>query len=281
MYDNRLFAIFDCWDFSQNVQIAFRQKAMLSLAQQTHEDPDTYQSELAAGNIRHPLLASLRVRIKKSTGERDMTALVVEAEPVFLNANFDFPNDSIQAIHTLVTAAGPPCSERLVAAQLQDISHSPFYNLTAKGGPAEKALVLLYFTKQSMGNQQASGFRLVTDNVLDGCESPLLQSTTAPKYGVIARCTIERVPDFTAAKGKYALAIVCKATKPAKQQHAMDLYIEAMESLATDDAARAATIVTKLRDVAAADRSRSEGSQESPFQQRKCRHMLRYPTMSS
>ena len=139
--------------------------------------------------------------------------------------------------------------------------------------------MLLYFTQRSAGGQQAGGFRLVTDNVLDGSEPSLLQSTGAPKYGTIARCTVERCPDFTAAKGNYALAIVCKATRPAKQQHAVDLYIEAMEPVAKYHADRAATMVTKLSSVAAAARATTEASQEAAFQQRKCRRLLRYPTM--
>ena len=91
-----------------------------------------YQAALTAGEIRHPLMASLRVRIKKSTGDRDITALVVEAEPVSFDAGNDMPNDSVDALHGLLAAGGPPGRERLVATQLKDISHSPFYNLTVE-----------------------------------------------------------------------------------------------------------------------------------------------------
>ena len=40
--------------------------------------------------------------------------------------------------------------------------------MTMAGEPAEKALVLLHFTQRSIGAQQSGGFRLVTDNVVDG-----------------------------------------------------------------------------------------------------------------
>ena len=66
-------------DFSKKIQIGFRAKAILSLADKAEQQPHSYQCTLSAGGIRHPLLASLRVRVKKSTGDRDMTALVVEA----------------------------------------------------------------------------------------------------------------------------------------------------------------------------------------------------------
>ena len=128
--------------------------------------------------------------MKKSTGDRDMTALVVEAEPVGFGAGNEIPNDSVEALHGLLAAGGPAGSERLVATRLKDISHSPFYNLTVGGEPAEKALVLLYFTQRSAGNLQASGVRLLTDNVLDGSEPSRLQHVDASKYGTIARCTV-------------------------------------------------------------------------------------------
>ena len=68
-----------------------------------------------------------------------------------------------------------------MATRLNDISHSPFYYLTVGGEPAKKALVLLYFTQRSAGNMQASGFRLLAYNVLDGSEPPHLQHVEASK----------------------------------------------------------------------------------------------------
>ena len=68
--------------------------------------------------------------MKKSTGDRDMAALVVEAEPVSFGAGNEIPKDSVEALHGLLAAGGPAGSERLVATRLKDISHSPFYNLT-------------------------------------------------------------------------------------------------------------------------------------------------------
>ena len=83
----------------------------------------------------------------------------------------------------------------------------------------------------------------------------------------------------TAAKASYALAVVCKATPPAKSQHDLDLYIEAMEVLSKDQISYARETHAKLRLIAAAHRTESEPSQEKAFQQRKCRRLLRYPTM--
>ena len=95
----------------------------------------------------------------------------------------------------------------------------------------------------------------------------------------MARCCVERCPDFTAAKASYALAVVCKASRPAKPQHALDLYIEAMKPLAKEQISPARETLAKLRVVAAAARTDTEPSDKKAFQQRKCRRLLRYPTM--
>ncbi len=282
-YEKRLFVLFDCWDFSKKIQLAFREKAILSLAQLEGSDPAEYVAALNAHEIKHPLLASLRVRVKKSGNADDthMNALVVEATPVCWDADAEIPNDSVSALHGLLAVGGPPSSERLVAAKLQEIAHSPFYNMTVASEPAEKAIVLLHFTQRSVGAQKSGGFRVLTDNVEDGSDSTKSgDSAEQLKVCIVARCTVERCPDFTATKASYAIAVVCKATSPAKSQHALDLYIEAMEMLSKEQIDRVRETLAKLRSVAAAARTETEPSAEKAFQQRKCRRLLRYPTMT-
>ena len=95
--------------------------------------------------IKHPLLASLRVRVKKgeSTDDSYINTFVVEATPVCWDTDSEIPNDSVDDLHGLLATGHPPSSERLVAARLSEIVHSPFYNMTVADEPAEqKALVL-------------------------------------------------------------------------------------------------------------------------------------------
>ena len=268
-YDSRLFAVFGCWDFSQKLQLAFRSKAMCSLASQT---PEEYEAALGAGDLRHPLLASLRVRVKKATGDRAFAAIVVEASPLTL-ATDDIPNGSMDALHGLLAAAGPPLAERMVAARVGDISPSPFYNLTVGDQPVEKVLTLLQFTQNTKGAQQQGTFRLVADNVIDGCADDV-----SLKVGTVARCSVDQCPDFSAQKGAFALVVICKATLPSKEQHAADVYIEAMEVIDAKRVEEARTLVDKLRSVACAAKEDAVPSQESAYQQRKCRKLHRYPT---
>ena len=63
--DNRLWALLDCWDFSHKITLGFRAKTMLQLAQLPETGSQLYEDQHACGALRHPVLASLRVRIKK------------------------------------------------------------------------------------------------------------------------------------------------------------------------------------------------------------------------
>ena len=117
--------------------------------------------------------------------------------------------------------------------------------------------------------------------MLDGSVLPKSDEPAAEqlKLGIVARCTVLRCPDFTALKGSYAVAVVCKATLPAKPHHALDLYIEAMEVLSKEQINPMRETLVKLRSVAAAAKNDTEPSVEQAFQQRKCRRLLRYPTL--
>ena len=114
-------------------------------------------------------------------------------------------------MHGLLHSTGPPASERLVAARLEDIKPSPFHNMLVGGEHAERALALIYFTNRAVGAQQGTGFRVQSDNVMTATEHLKADATDVRKYGTIARCTVERCPDFTVAKGSFALAVICKS----------------------------------------------------------------------
>ena len=72
---------------------------MLSLAGQEGPESSAYVAALNAHEIKHPLLASLRVRVKKgdSTDDSHINTLVVEATPVCWDADSEIPNDSVDA----------------------------------------------------------------------------------------------------------------------------------------------------------------------------------------
>ena len=298
LLDGRLFAVFDCWDYSKLVQFGFRSQAMLQLAGfEAGTALNDYQVALDAGEIRHPILASLRVRIKRNPhtqtetaaeatepGEdaspkravRDFQALVVEAEPYTHNDSHGIPNDAIDGILGVLAAGAPLTSERLLAVALADLAPSPFYNMTVQGEPVEKAIVFLHFTQRSNGAATGQGFRVITDNVTDA-----VNTGNESKFRTIARCTVERSPDFIAAKKSFAIAIVSKVLAPSKEAHVADLYIETIETVDAKDAPNVGTMMEKLTKVGAVSLPAPSASKEEAWEQRKCRRLGRYPTMTA
>jgi hypothetical protein len=287
--NDHLWTLLDCWDYSKKITIAFRSSAMLQLAQIPKGEHQMYKDQHAAGELRHPVLSSVRVRIKKkgdgqSTIQSDATehsqpsdntilsAMAVEAEPCNWT---EIPNDSVDAIHGLLAAGPSATSERLAATTLQKLKPSPFYNMLADGEPSDKALVLLKFTQRSNGKQILNGFRIVTDLVEDACDA-----SAQERYGTIACCTPEKSTDFTAARNSLALAVICKVMNPSKEQHAADLYIETMEPIASEHKDQVIAMVTQLQRVSTVNHGNAATSTEAAWQQRKCRCLQRYPTQA-
>ena len=240
----------------------------------------------ANGELRHPLLASLRVRIKRNEKKDNadtadgtaatehghtLSATVVEAKPCAYTEHI--PDDSIDAMHGMLAAGPQMTNDRLLAAPLQNLTPSPFYNMIANGEPSDKALVLLKFSQRSNGKQIGNGYRIVAHNVRDACDS-----AAAQLYSTIACCTVEKSPDFTCAKDSLALAVICKVASPSQPNHAADLYIEAMEPVTEAKAANVMATVIKLQRFAAVADGNAAVSQEAAWQQRKCRRLERYPT---
>ena len=286
---NHLWTLLDCWDYSKKITIAFRSKAMLGLAQLGPDESQIYKDQHTNGELRHPVLASVRVRVQKrkeatehkaendeqgtfqtDATEHRLSVIAVEAEPCTFT---EIPNDSVDAIHGLVAAGPATTSERLAATTLRNLKPSPFYNMEADEEPADKALVFLKFSQRSVGKQILNGFRIVSDQVEDACDT-----SAGERYGTIACCTPEKSTDFTAAKNSHALAIVCKVMTPSKQQHTADLYIESMEPIPGDRVDQVIAMMKQLQRVSAVNRGNAATSTEAAWQQRKCRRMQRYPS---
>ena len=288
--DGRLFGVFQVWDYSKKITLGCRAKTMLQLGQCADEaqPEDRYKELHSSGELRHPLLASLRVRIKRKKDNTDVaaatehssvsqeygfSAMIVEAEPCLSG---DIPNDSVDAIHGLLAAGPVVTGDRLVATTLKHLTTSPFYNMLVDGQPSEKALVLLRFQQRSNGKQISNGFRVVSDNVRD-----VLDPSAALLYSTIACCTIEKACDFTAGRDTCHLAIVCKVAPASKPNHTSDLYHEAMEPASTEQQEQTIAMMQQLQRMSKIDRGNPATSDQAAWQQRKCRRLQRYPSIQN
>ena len=289
--DGRLFARLEVWDYSKNISLAFRSKAMLHLASLGDDQQQQYEELVANGELRHPVLASLRLQMQTKTKKPDasptkpsqtqfdnlLSSVVVEAVPCTFN---NIPNDSVQAIHGLL-AGFLQTSDRLAAAPLDTLKPSPFYNMLANGEPAAKALTLLHFTQRGNGKQLSNGFRIVTERVQDPTAGATTEFTNANQYAIVALCTVEKVTDFSTAKDTTAIAVISKVVAPSKpQQHAADLYIEAMELVPKTDLPAAVEMMRQLHRFSNIQSSDATTLSEVAWQQRKCRRLLCYPTLT-
>ena len=292
--DDRLFARLDVWDATKKITVAFRSKAMLQLASLQNDQEKEYEELLATGELRHPLLASLRLHLQskpqksepeatatehsQTQSDNILSAVVVEAEPCTFT---DIPDDSVEAIHGLF-AGSAQASERLAAVPLDKLRPSPFYNMLADGKPVEKALTLLRFTQRGNGKQHAHGFRIVTERAQDATAGAATELTKENCYATVALCTIEKAPDFATAKDATVMAVISKVVAPSKPlQHAADLYIEAMELVPKHDIASSMGMMRKLQRISNIQSADPASSSEVAWQQRKCRRLLRYPTLEA
>lgn len=284
------------WDFSKSITLGFKRKAMFQLA---GLDPkvatdEEYEAKVQTQELTHPILSSLRVLVaRKKPKQADATeldasqnvsqtdglppveisAVVVEGEE---QSYEDCPNQSVKALMQFF----PEASDRLAAVPLHQLKQSPFYNMTADGSPIDKVVALVETSQQTMGKQLPNGYRLETD---------LIQDATHPdhpeKYRMVALCTIESAPCFTipaSRRGKQnmALAIVSKVAPPSKPGHSADLYIDAMQLVPSDPAEAIAMMKSMQSCFSKKDAPPpAAGEAQSPFEQRKCRRLNRYPTM--
>ena len=144
-----------------------------------------------------------------------------------------------------------------------------------------KTSTLLCSTQRSNGKQLTHGSRIVSERVRDATADESTDFTNANQYTTIVVCSFEKVTDFTAVKDSTFIAVISKVAAPSKQQHnAADLYIEAMEAVPNADVDAAVAMLRQLQRVANMHRGDASTSSEAAWQQRKCRRMLRYPTMT-
>ena len=97
----------------------------------------------------------------------------------------------------------------------------------------------------------------------------------------MALCTVEKSPDFLVKKDTEAIAVISKVVAPSKpQQHAADLYIEAMQVIPKPEVSACVEMMRQLYRFSNTHSQDAATSVESAWQQRKCRRLLRYPTQT-
>ena len=86
--------------------------------------------------------------------------------------------------------------------------------MLADGKPVEKALTLLQFSQRSSGKQHKHGFRIITERAQDATAGAATELTKENCYATVALCTVEKSPDFAAAKDAMATVSYTHLTLP-------------------------------------------------------------------
>ena len=183
-------------------------------------------------------------------------------------------------MQTLLTGF-PQSSERMAAMPLHKVKPSPFYNMIADNNPVDKILTILHFTQRSFSKQHANTIRMVSSHVRDASVDEKKTADTPNSFGTIALCSCERINDFSPAKGSIAIAVISKVVEPAlPQQHVADLFIEALEVIESkDDIASSTKMIRQLQEISSFVTVDALPSSQVAWEQRKCRRLLRYPTI--
>ena len=155
--------------------------------------------------------------------------------------------------------------------------------MIANNRPVNKILAILHFTQRSFSKQHANTIRMVSSHVRDASAEENTTADTLNAFGTIALCSCERVNDFSPAKGSIAIAVISKVVEPAlPQQHAADLFVEALEMIeSTDDIVCCTKMIRQLQEISSFDTGETLSSSLVAWEQRKCRRLLRYPTIAS
>ena len=120
---------------------------------------------------------------------------------------------------------------------------------------------------------------IITERTQDATAGAATELTKENCYATVALCTVEKVPDFSAAKDTTVMAVISKVVAPSKpQQHRADLYIEAMEPVQKDNIAICTNCIRMLQQISRVQSADPATSLDVAWKQRKCRKLIRYPT---
>ena len=287
--DGRLWAALTCWDASGKATLYFRSKAMCQCANLPEAETAEYKGRVRSNEIQHQILMSLRINLKARTIETatkdeeeaakstQTDAIVVEAGPVDTES---CPNTTTRILMHGMLSADDPNTERMVSVPLAKLTFSAFYNMSANGNGAEKALALLRFPDNSVGKALQSGYRITSDRVTDFTDDSSTEISNQNSYGVIALCSFEKAILFRAQKDEVHLVVISKVVKPSKPHlHKADLQIEAMQKIDKTEWGGYKRQVISLQQVTNVSRGDDLTTEQEAVTANKCARLGRHPTI--
>lgn len=303
----------DISDCSGKVMLAARAKAMLQVAAIDYPSSESealaeYKRLLQNGEMRHPILCSIRVKVEAKPSKpeaeansqgsepnghhtemeaqsgKTYNAIIVEVERFDMKEWTLIPNDSLQSVHTLLSF-GNLGSDRLLAIPLDKLQPAAFSNMAysfADDKPValEKCLALLQFTKPTNGKQHTSGIRVVGERVRDMTAEG---SDKEKYYGTVVLSSFEKGGDFHITEGgTIVLAVINRVSAPTYSAHAAELHIETLQRVVQSEevVTKAVHFMRQMQSIAEtrATNPNKRSSDETMLHWSKCRKLTRWPT---
>ena len=164
--ESRLFVAVRLVDYTGTIEVRMREKAALELGD--CEDRDSFVEEAKKGALRFPILASVRINIRKRADGQELNAVIVEGAEQDLTIGAALPNASMSFLGELLKAL-PPDDDRMVVAPASQVSVSPHAGMVvgasaAKQMPASCVLTLVAHVGKSRVDDLPGGHRIVSSN---------------------------------------------------------------------------------------------------------------------
>ena len=225
----RLFPAVTMQDHTGQVEMRMREKAALELGGM---DKDDFLREVANGGLNFPVLASVRVNIRKTTSscateqtaENAVSAIIVEATEQPLHFPKAFPNASMNFVNDLLKSLGIRAPDRMIVAPANTVKHSPHGGLIVQEDndtryTCASVLTLIAHVGKSKVSDLPTGHRISS---AESWNIPFqeVQVDGAPEHAdmklnceIISYCTMENVQYFTLSSRKgreptYAMVVL-------------------------------------------------------------------------
>jgi hypothetical protein len=311
---SRLFVPATVQDHTAQVELRMREKAALELS--GHGDREAFCEEVRTGGLNLPVLASVRVVVRKnspksdshattdaSASEHAISAIIVEAVEQEMKVPKAMPNASMNFVNDLVKHLGGVTPDRMLVAPASAMRHSAHGGLIVQDDDGTRyagacVMTILAHVGKCTVHDFQGGHRIATEKTwnvpFENQEAPEVKAEMPPYANdelsaqFISYCTMNNVQCFTLSSRKarqpvYAIVVVGSAHVANKVTTFM---MNKVQTIAVEDVEHIRTVFGKLcvlskkiaRDVTPGAAKTPRSETPSPYQASKTRRLMMTPT---
>ena len=313
---NRLFVPVRLQDHTGEVELRMREKAALEFSGLS--DRDSFCDEVRTAGLNFPILASVRVALRKNGGtpdsqdsqasltEQPISAVVVEAMEQPVDCAKSIPNASMNYVNHCLQHFGTRAPDRMLVAPANALKHSPHGGLIVEDADGARqacgsVLTLLAHVGKCSVVDLEAGHRIATAKTWNIPFDPnLVSADGAPEHAdaelnaqFVSYCTMSNVQYYTLSSRKgqlptYAMVVVGSSHVTGGVTTFM---IDKVQTLASTDIGATQRLFAKLSllgkkasiamDASSKSPKPSSDCDITPFKAKKARRLTLSPTDAS